>query len=432
MIVKNIEKKEDNTAVFTVEADAAEFEAAVNRAYLAAKKDINIQGFRKGKAPRAIVEAMFGADTFHQGAFEELAPKAYTFALESENLKVVGTPDLGDMSVNEDKGASFSFTVALYPEVVLGQYKGIEVEKPSLPVTDEDVEKDIKATLIRSGRIVPVEDREARLGDMANINFDGYVDGVAFDGGKGENYDLELGSGTFIPGFEDQVVGMQIGEEKDLNVTFPTEYSPELAGKDAVFKVKLNSLTVKELPELDDEFAKDNGFDTLDEYKADVRANLEKINAENEKNMFRNLVLEQACKNMTVTVPEAMYKAKVEEMIRGYAANYYGPEADNVEFDILCAAMGFSQETIERSVRPNAEHQVLAELLLEAVIKAENFEVSDEELEEYLKTVAESANANPEEVRAYYGNDFIRNEKMKDMARELVVDSAVAVEAKAE
>ena len=432
MILKNVERKEDNTAVFTVEADAAEFEAAVNRSYLKNKKDIHIQGFRKGKVPRAIVEGMFGADTFHQGAYEELAPKAYTFAIEEEKLQVVGNPDVEEMKVTDEKTALFTFTVALYPEVTLGQYKGLEVEKVVLPVSDEDVDRDIKATLARSGRIVPVEDREARLGDSATIDFEGFVDGVAFDGGKGENYALELGSGTFIPGFEDQVVGMQIGEEKDINVTFPTEYTPELAGKDAVFKVKLNGLTIKELPELDDEFAKDNGFDTLDEYKADVRANLEKINAENEKNMFRNLVLEQACKNMTVTIPEAMYDAKIEEMIRGYAASYCGPEANDMDLSLLCSMMGFSQETIDRSVRPNAEHQVQAELLIDAVIKAENLEATDEEVAEFLKKVSEEANANPDEVREYYGDEFIRGEKLKDMARELIINSAVAVEAKAE
>ena len=432
MILKNVERKEDNTAVFTVEADAAEFEAAVNRSYLKNKKDIHIQGFRKGKVPRAVVEGMFGADTFHQGAYEELAPKAYTFAVEEEKLQVVGNPDVEEMKVTDEKTALFTFTVALYPEVTLGQYKGLEVEKVSLPVSDEDVEREIKANQNRSGRIITVEDREARLGDTADINFDGYVDGERFDGGKGDNYPLELGSGTFIPGFEDQVVGMQIGEEKDVNVTFPTEYTPELAGKDAVFKVKLNGLSVKELPELDDEFAKDNGFDTLDEYKADVRASLEKRNASDAEAMFRNLAIEKACKNMTVTVPEAMYDAKVEEMIRGYASGYYGQEADGMELDLLCSLMGFSQETIDRSVRPNAEHQVQAELLIDAIIKAENFEVSDEELEVFLKKVSEEANANPEEVREYYGDDFIRNEKKKDMARELVISTAVAVEAKAE
>ena len=428
--IEDLEKK--NMKKLVIEVPAAEFEAAIEKAYQKNKNKMNIQGFRKGKVPRAIVEGMFGADTFHQGAYEELAPKAYTFAIEEEKLQVVGNPDVEEMKVTDEKTALFTFTVALYPEVTLGQYKGLEVEKVVLPVSDEDVDRDIKATLARSGRIVPVEDREARLGDSATIDFEGFVDGVAFDGGKGENYALELGSGTFIPGFEDQVVGMQIGEEKDINVTFPTEYTPELAGKDAVFKVKLNGLTIKELPELDDEFAKDNGFDTLDEYKADVRANLEKINAENEKNMFRNLVLEQACKNMTVTIPEAMYDAKIEEMIRGYAASYCGPEANDMDLSLLCSMMGFSQETIDRSVRPNAEHQVQAELLIDAVIKAENFEATDEEVAEFLKKVSEEANANPDEVREYYGDEFIRGEKLKDMARELIINSAVAVEAKAE
>ena len=432
MILKNIERKEDNTAVFTVEADAAEFEAAVNRAYLNAKKDIHIQGFRKGKAPRAIIEGMYGADTFYQGAFEELAPKAYTFVVEQEELKVVGNPSMDDMSVTEEKGATFTYTVGLYPEVTLGQYKNLEVEVPVMTVSDEDVEKEINTTRSRSARSIPVEDREARMGDTATIDFEGFVDGEAFAGGKGENYPLELGSGTFIPGFEDQVAGMKLGEEKDVNVTFPTEYTPELAGKAAVFKVKLNALSAKELPELDDEFAKDNGFDTLDEYKADVKANLEKINEENKNNMFRNGALEKACENMTVSIPESMFQAKIEEMIRGYAASYCGQDAYEGDFDILCSMMGFSKETIDHSVRPGAVQQVKAELLIDAIVKAENFEVTDEMLEEFLKSAAEAANANPEEIREYYGNDFIRGEKKKDMARELVINTAVAVEAKAE
>ena len=432
MIVKNFEKKEDNTAVFTVEADAAEFEAAVNRAYLQAKKDIHIQGFRKGKAPRAVVEGMFGADTFHQGAYEELAPKAYTLAIEEKGLKVVGDPAVDSMELTEEKGATFTFTVALYPEVVLGQYKGLEIEKTVKVVTDEDVNNEIESVRKRSGRSVPVEGRAAQLGDDTIIDFDGFVDGERFDGGKSENYPLELGSGTFVPGFEEQVVGMNIGEEKDVNITFPAEYVANLAGKEAVFKVKLNAINVKELPELDDEFAKDNGFDTMDEYKADIKATLEKRNAEESTAMFRNMALEKACKNMTVTIPEAMFDAKVEEMIRGYAAGYCGPEANDMDLSLLCSMLGFTEETIERSVRPNAERQVQAELLIDAIIKAENFQVTDEEVEEFLKKVSEEANANPAEVREYYGDEFIRGEKLKDMARELVIDSAVAVEAKAE
>lgn len=257
MIVKNVEKKEKNTAVFQVESDAAEFEAAVNSAYLKNKGSIYIPGFRKGKAPRAIVEGMYGPEVFYQDAMDELAPRAFEFGLGEAGLRIVGAPSISDVNVTEERTVEYSFAVTLYPEVTLGQYKGLSAVKEEVSVTDEDVERELLAAQNRSARFITVEDRAAQMGDTANINFDGYSDGVAFDGGKGEDYDLELGSGAFVPGFEEQVVGMSVGEEKDVNITFPEDYVADLAGKDVVFKVKLNSLSAKELPALDDEFAKD-------------------------------------------------------------------------------------------------------------------------------------------------------------------------------
>ena len=255
MIVKNVEKKENNTAAFQVETDKAEFEAAVNRAYLKSKKDIYIPGFRKGKAPRAVVEGMYGAEVFYQDAIDDMAPGAFEFGLNESGLKIVGAPSVAGLDVTEERTAVYTFEVTLYPEVTLGQYKGLEAEKNAVEVTDEQVNEEIDAVRRRNSRKVSIDDRAAQMGDTANIDFDGYLDGERFDGGKAEGYDLELGSNSFVPGFEEQIVGMNIGEEKDLDITFPENYVENLAGKAVVFKVKLNSLTYPELPELDDEFA---------------------------------------------------------------------------------------------------------------------------------------------------------------------------------
>lgn len=432
MILKNVEKKENNSASFQVETDKAEFEAAVNAAYLKAKRDIYIPGFRKGKAPRAVVEGMYGADVFYQDAIDEVAPNAFDFGLEESGLKIVGKPSVSDLNVTDERTVLYTFEVTLYPEVTLGQYKGLEASKDSAEVTDDEVNAEIESTRRRNARMLTVEDRAAEMGDTANINFDGYLDGERFDGGKAEEYDLELGSNSFVPGFEEQIVGMKAGEEKDINITFPESYVEDLAGKDVVFKVKLNSLTTPELPELDDEFAKDvSEFDTLDEYKADVRANIEKRKNEQVENRFRSDVLRQAVENMTVDIPAVMVDDKVEEMIRGYAANY-GLADRSIELDRLKQMMGLDDATVNNSLRPGAEFQVKNDILVDAVVKAENIEVSDEDVDEYLKKVGEDVNAKPEDLINYFGMDFIREECKKEKANSVIFDSAVVVEAKPE
>ena len=266
MIFKNAEKKENNIALFTVEADAAEFEKAVNGAYLKNKSSIYIPGFRKGKAPRAVVEGMYGAEVFYQDALDELAPEAFDLGLKESGLRMVGSPSVSDVKVNDDKSASFTFEVTLYPEVTLGEYKGLSAEKPAVSVDEAEVEHELDKQRKQNARQISVDDRAAEMGDTVNIDFDGFLDGERFDGGKAEGYSLELGSHSFVPGFEEQVVGMTIGEEKELPITFPEDYVEGLAGKDVIFKVKLNSISVSELPEADDEFAKDvSEFDTLEE-----------------------------------------------------------------------------------------------------------------------------------------------------------------------
>ena len=428
MIVKNVEKKENNTAVFQVESDAAEFEAAVNGAYLKNKASIYIPGFRKGKAPRAVVEGMYGKDVFYQDALDELAPKAFEQGVKESDLRFVGAPSISDVNVTDERTAVFSFTVTLYPEVTLGQYKGIEASRETVTVSDEDVNAEVESARKRNARKVSVE-REAQMGDTANIDFDGFLNGERFDGGKAEGYDLELGSNSFVPGFEEQIVGMQIGEEKDLDITFPEEYVEDLAGKAVVFKVKLNSLTVSELPELDDEFAKDvSEFDTLDEYKADIRANLEKRRQDEAEEKVRSEIMHKAAENMTVEIPEVMVQEKVEEILRNYAANF-GLNSRDMEYAQLLQMMGLDENTVNVSIRPGAQVQVKNDLLIEAVIKAENIEATDEEVEEYLNKVAESIQAQPEEVKNYFGLEFLAGERKKEKATNLIIDSAVITEA---
>ena len=428
MIVKNVEKQENNTAVFQVESDAAEFESAVNSAYLQNKASIYIPGFRKGKAPRAVVEGMYGKDVFYQDALDELAPKAFEQGVKESGLRFVGAPSISDVNVTDERTAVFSFTVTLYPEVTLGQYKGIEASRESVVVSDEDVNAEVESARKRNARKVSVE-REAQMGDTANIDFDGFLNGERFDGGKAEGYDLELGSNSFVPGFEEQIVGMQIGEEKDLDITFPEEYVEELAGKAVVFKVKLNSLTVSELPELDDEFAKDvSEFDTLDEYKADIRTNLEKRRQDEAEEKVRSEIMHKAAENMTVEIPDVMVQEKVEEILRNYAANF-GLNSRDMDYAQLLQMMGLDENTVNVSIRPGAQVQVKNDLLIEAVIKAENIEVSDEEVEEYLNKVAESIQAQPEEVKNYFGLEFLAGERKKEKATNLIIDSAVITEA---
>ena len=424
MILKNVEKKENNTALFTVESDAAEFEAAVNGAYLKAKSSINIPGFRKGKAPRAIVESMYGREVFYQDAMDELAPKAFEQGLSEGELRIVGQPAIDNVEVTEERTVRYTFSVSLYPEVTLGQYKGLKAPKEITTVSDEEIEEEVEKTRKQNARKVSVEDRPAQMGDTVNIDFDGFLDGERFDGGKAEGYELELGSNSFVPGFEEQVAGMQIGEEKDLDITFPDTYVENLAGKAVIFKVKLNSITFPELPELDDEFAKDvSEFDTLDEYKADLRKQLQDKYNDQAENVFRSFIMKQAADNMSCDVPDVMIQEKAEEIIRNYAANF-GMTDRNVELEKLVRMMGIDSETMNQSILPSAQMQVRTELLLEAVAKAEGIELTEEETEAYLQRIADSVNAKPEEIRQYFGLDTIRNEYLKEKATDVIMNSA--------
>ena len=432
MILKNVENKENKTATFQVESDAAEFESAVNGAYLKNKASINIPGFRKGKAPRAVVEGMYGAEVFYQDAMDELAPKAFEFGLDESKLRMVGTPSIVDVNVTDDRTASYTFEVTLYPEVTLGQYKGLEAERKDESVSDEDVDNELNSVRKRNARMIDIDDRAAELGDTVDIDFDGYLDGERFDGGKAEGYSLELGSNSFVPGFEDQIVGMKIGEEKDIDITFPENYTPELAGKAVVFKIKLNGITTPELPELDDEFAKDvSEFDTLDEYKTSLRENLEKRKKDEAENDFRANILKQAVNNLQAEIPECMILEKVEQTIRDYASNF-GMTDRSVSLENLKEMMGLSDEVVENNIRPAAEFQVKTDLLLDKIKDEEKLEVTEEAFNEYLNKAAEDVKATADQLKNYFGEAFIKAEQLKEMATNLIVDSAKVKAAEAE
>ena len=431
MIIRNVENKENKTAEVKVEIDSAEFESAVNAAYKKNKNSISIPGFRKGKAPRAVIEGMYGPEVFYQDAIDDLCPQAYGYAVNNAELRIIGTPSITDVDLAEDKTLSITFSLELYPQVTLGEYKNLSAPKMSAEVTDDDVMKQIRNTAKRNARMLSV-DREAQMGDTANIDFDGYLDGERFDGGKAEGFDLELGSGSFVPGFEEQVVGMNIGEEKDIDITFPEDYVENLAGKAVVFKVKLNSLTTPELPELDDDFAQDvSEFDTFDEYKADVRSSMEKAKSDEADAKFRTEIMTQACDNLVVDVPETMIDMKLNEILRNYAANF-GVTGDDVKTEDLIKLMGLDKDTVDATLRPAAVYQVKQELLLEAVAAAENIEVTDEDTDEYIKGAAETVNAKPEDILNYFGMDFIRNEFKKEKATKIIIESASVSEGEAE
>ena len=425
MILKNVEKKEHNTAVFTVAADSAEFEKAVNGAYLKNKKDVYIPGFRKGKAPRQVIEGMYGKEVFYQDAMDDLAPEAFELGVKEGELRVVGQPRIADVNVTDEKSCEFTFDVTTYPEVVLGEYKGLEAVRTAETVSEETVDNEIKNVQKRNARMLTVE-RPAEMGDTVNIDFEGFLNGEPFDGGKAEGHALELGSNSFVPGFEEQLVGMSAGEEKDIDITFPENYAENLAGKAVVFHIVCNEVSSPEYPELDDEFAKDvSEFDTFDEYKADVRATLQKRMDDGAETAFKDEVIRKACETMTGEIPEVMFEEKVDEFLRNYAAQF-GMNDRDMSREELLKLFGMNEDTLKFSIRPAAEAQVKTELLLEAVAKAENLEPTEEELEAYYQKTAEGVGATVEDVKRYFGETFLKNELKKEQAMNLIVENAVA------
>ncbi len=424
MLVKNVEKKDSKTASFQVEVDANEFDKAVTEAFNKNKSSISIPGFRKGKAPRAVVEGMYGSDVFYQDAIDALLAPAYEHGYDNCGLRIIGKPAVSNMDLSDDKVLTFTFDVELYPEVTLGEYKNLSAAKETFVITEEDVDGQINGVRKRNGRVIDLE-REAQMGDTADIDFVGTLDGVAFDGGSAEGYELELGSNTFVPGFEEQIVGMNIGDVKDINITFPEDYTPEMAGKDVVFKVTLNGLSMTELPELDDDFVQDvSEFNTVEEYRADTRKDMERVMQEQMDAKWRTAIMTQACNNMSVEIPESMMEEKIDELIHSYAANF-GLTDPKMTTDDIKNMMGLDEEAINATIRPAAEYQIKQELLLDAIVTAENIEITDEELEDYIKGAAETVGVTADQIRQYFGEEYIKNEFKKEKASKIVIESAV-------
>ena len=426
MIVKNVEKKEKSTVTFEVVCDAAEFEKAVNGAYLKNKSKIFVQGFRKGKAPRMIIEGMYGKDVFYEDAADDLAPAAFSFGAEQSGLRVVGTPAVKGMDVSDDKELTLTFLTAVWPEVTLGQYKGLEAPKAKVEITDEQVNEELEKVRRRNSRIVTVE-RPAKLEDTAVIDYLGTVDGVPFDGGKAEGHNLVLGSGAFIPGFEDQVVGMSAGEERDINVTFPEEYHEKsLAGKAAVFHVKCNEVKETQLPDLDDELAKDvSEFDTLDEYKASVRERLEKAAEADAENQFQSVLIEKAGDNMTAEIPDAMVEEQLDSMVREYDRNL---QMNGLNLELYLKYLGQTPAAFRDSIRPTAERRAKTDVVLDAVAAAENIAVSDEDIDGEYENLAKQYGMELDQVKQALGRDVIEGDLKTRKAAQLIFDTGVATE----
>ena len=431
MNVKSVEKNENNPAKVVLEVEKDQFQTALDKAYRKVKNNIYIPGFRKGKAPRKIVEGMYGANVFYEDAINLIFPEIWDQATTESELKVVGSPSVSDLNVDEGGNLVLTIECGLYPVATLGQYKGIEAPKAAVTVTDEEVEADIKQLASRNSSISTVE-RAAQDGDTVIIDFDGYMDGVAFDGGKGENYTLRLGSGTFIPGFEEQVVGMAAGDEKDVEVTFPADYgTQELAGKPATFKVKVHEVKETLIPELDDEFAKDvsETADTLDDLRKERREKLEKDKADEAEHNFKNEVIKKAMDNLEVVIPDAMVEAQLDDMMNQYAMNM---QSSGFTLEQYAQMMGTTVQGLREQSREGAVQQIRNTLLLEEVAKAEDIHVTDEELEEEYNKMASEYDMEVEKVKQYLPLEDLRKEKELQKAMDLIVENAVATEPKAE
>ena len=428
MNVKSIERS-GNEATIVVEIDKDLMESGVNKAYLKARKQIMIPGFRKGKAPRKMIEAMYGAHVFYEDGLEEIFPEVYDFAVaKQEGLKAIGRPSLTDMQIAEDGSVTLTLTTEVYPEVTLGQYKGLEVEKAEATVTDTQVQAELERMAQNVASTETVE-RAAEMGDTANIDFEGFDNGVPFEGGKGENFDLKLGSGQFVPGFEEQIVGMTAGEEKDIDITFPEDYHENLAGKPVVFHVKLNKVTVTNVPELDDEFAKDvSEFDTLEELKADIRAKALEQAEKRIASDFENAAVEKAAENTTVDMPKALVENELDTQMERFA---YQLQMSGYSMEQYAKMMGGDVSTMRNAFRPAAEKQAKISVTLEKIVEVEGLTVTDEEIEEEFKSLAEQYQLEVDKVKEMVPMGELTGSLTTRKAVKLIADSAVAVAPKA-
>ncbi|MFZ5645285.1 MAG: trigger factor [Bacillota bacterium] len=425
------EKLEKNTVVLEVEVEPEKFEKAINQAYKSIVKKVNIPGFRKGKAPRAIIERYMGKKALYDEAVEIILPEAYVSAVEDTGIEPVAQPELELVQVEEGKPVIFKAKVVVKPEVKLGQYKGLEVEDARKEITDEDVQKELERLQSRHAKLVTMEEGAVVNGDLVTIDFEGKIDGVPFEGGKADDYTLEIGSGTFIPGFEDQIVGMNINETKDISVTFPEDYGKEeLAGKDAVFTVTVKLIKRKELAALDDEFAKDvSEFDTLEELRGDL-ANKLKQNAEAlAKRQMQQAAVSKAVENAEVDIPQEMIESRMEEMIRNMEQRLSG---QGLDLDKYLTYTNSNMDELRERVRPDAEQSVMQTLVIDAVAKEENLTVSEEEIGDEIRRMSEEMKQDPEIIRKILEGqnqiDFVKESILREKTIQYLVDQAVLKE----
>lgn len=425
MKVNGVEKKEKSAVQLTVEFDSQEFEDSLNKAYRKNRNGIMIPGFRKGKAPRKIVEKMYGEDIFYEDALNIICPDAFDKAAVEEKLEIVGKPHVEDFSVSEDKALTVIFHAAVYPEVTLGEYRGLSAAKDFQKAADKDVQKELEELRKRNARIVSVE-REAKDGDTVIIDFKGFVDDVPFEGGEAEKHSLTLGSGSLVPGFEEQLIGVKAGDELDVNIKFPEEYNEELKGKDAVFKVKVHEVKENILPELDDEFAKDvSEFDTLEEYKKSIEEKINKQREDAALKSFKEELMRQAVENMQAEIPDEMINEQEERMTQEF---YYNISSQGMDPEQYLSMMGMDMQTFRSVNRVSAEKAVKTRVLLRAVSEAEELQVTDEDKEEQYKKLAESYGMEEEKVRSLVPDeDIIRDIKL-DKASEIIYNSGVEKE----
>ena len=424
MALKSSNKVDTNTYEVEVTVDSETFTEACKTAFMKQRKTIQLPGFRKGKATQGMVEKMYGEGAFYEEALEIVYPDAVQSAIDEAELRIVDQPfDLDVSIMSKAEGVEMKFKVTTYPEVKLGDYKGLEAEMLSAEVSDEDVENELKSLQERNSRLVTVEDRAAEMGDSVELDFEGFVDGVAFDGGKGENYPLELGTGAFIPGFEEQVAGHNSEEEFDVNVTFPEEYQEDLAGKEAVFKCKIHEIKHKELPELDDDFAKDvSEFDTLDELKEDVKKQIAEKKETEAKNDFENKLLELVIENIEAEIPDCMFDQKVDEMVQDYA---YRLQMQGLDLNTYLQYLGQDMDQFKAQFEEGAKKQVKVSLALEAIVEAEKIEANDDEISAEVDKLAEQYGMEADQIKAAVPEAQLAQDIKTRKAVDLIVESAV-------
>ncbi|MBG9783992.1 trigger factor [Shouchella lehensis] len=422
----NWEKTEQNTGVLTFEVEADKVNDALDKAFKKVVQKVNVPGFRKGKMPRGLFEKQFGVESLYQDAIDLMLPEAYSNAVEETGIFPVDRPEVDVESIGKNEKAVFKATVTVKPEVKLGDYKGLEVKVPSAEVTDEDVQEEVTKLQERHAELVVVEDGEIQNGDTAVIDFAGYADGEAFEGGTSENYSLEIGSNSFIPGFEEQLVGLKTGDEKEVEVTFPEEYHAEnLAGKPATFKVKIHDVKRKELPELDDEFAKDanENVESLDELKAELRKTLEEQRKTESENAVRDALLEKAADQADITVPDAMVNTEVDRMLQEFGQRL---QAQGMNLDMYFQFSGQTEEDMRNQFKEDAEKRVRVNLTLEAISEVEDVQVSDEEVEEEISKMAEMYQRSADEIKALLsaqgGLDTVKGDLKMRKAIDVLVD----------